>query len=221
MVGSAMRPERFQARLARVLRESVKLVVHDNTHVFVNARPQKKGWVIRLHWMFLKSPAMAGHIGRYLSTRNKKSSKAIDRYIERHWNWVRHPMPPIRHKGRHYDLKKILNGLNRRYLGGRVTAQITWGPENRRRAYEQMQMGSYSTSRNLIVIHPSLDRKGVPRYVVEATVFHEMCHALLPVKEKGGRKQIHPPSFKKLEGRYPDLDKAIQWEDAHFAKLLN
>ncbi|MBI4125698.1 MAG: hypothetical protein HY466_07205 [Deltaproteobacteria bacterium] len=214
------RTEAFRGLLARLLKEKVELVIHDNTHVFMNAYFRKKRWVIRLHWMFLKSPAMARQIGSYLLTRNKENSKAIDRYIENHWHWVRHPMPPLQHRGRHYDLKKIRNDLNRRYLGGRITAQITWGPKNSRRAYEQMQMGSYSTSRNLIIIHPGLDQKFVPRYVVAATVFHEMCHALVPVKEKGGRKQIHPLSFRKLEARYPSLDKAKKWEEAHFTKLL-
>lgn len=213
--------KKFGRTLQRILKEPVKLVINDNTHVFLNARPLKKGWIIRLHWIFFKKPAeIAKHIGQYVLNRNKQSSKIIDRYIEKHWHWVRHPLPPIRTKGRHYDLQKMLCSLNRRYLKGKVTAQITWGPKNQRRAYEQMQMGSYSTSRNLIEIHPALDQKFVPRYVVEASVFHEMCHALVPVQEKGGRKQIHPPAFKKLEARYPRLAKAVTWEEQNFSRLL-
>lgn len=214
------RQRKFTQTLRRLLKEPVALHIHDNTHVFMNAYFRKKRWVIRLHWMFLKSSRMAHHIGRYLLSRNKQSSKAIDRYIEDHWHWVRHPMPPLRHKGKYYDLQKLMDGLNQRYLKNRVTARITWGPENRRRGYEQMQMGSYSTSRNLITIHPGLDRKFIPKQVVEATVFHEMCHALLPVKEKGGRKQIHPPSFRKLEALYPHGKTARAWEDKHFGNLL-
>lgn len=216
-----MTEEKFCLSLQRALREPVELVVNDNTHVFLNGYFKKKRWVIRLHWMFLKAAGeMPKHIARYLLTRNKESSKIIDRYIEKHWHWVRHPLPSIETKGKYFDLQKVLARLNRRYLKGKVTAKIGWGPPNSRRAYEQMQMGSYSTSRNLITVHPHLDQKFVPKYVVEATVFHEMCHALVPVREVKGRKQIHPLSFKKLEARYPNLKKAQAWEDEHFSRLL-
>lgn len=216
-----MKQEKFRLRLQRSLREPVELIINDNTHVFLNAAFRKKRWVIRLHWMFLKaSKEMPKHIARYLLTRNKENSKIIDHYIERHWHWVRHPLPPIQTKGKYFDLQKILGRLNRRYLKRKVSAKITWGPSNSRRAYEQMQMGSYSTSRNLITVHPHLDQKFVPRHVVEATVFHEMCHALVPVQEIKGRKQIHPPAFKKLEAKYPHVEKASQWEDKHLSWLL-
>lgn len=216
-----MKREKFRRALQRVLKDSVQLIVNDNTHVFLNANFRKKKWTVRLHWMFLKaSKEMPKQIARYILARDKKNSKIIDRFIEKHWDWVRHPLPPIQTKGRYFDLQKIFNHLNQRYLKKKVKAQITWGPSTNRRAYEQMQMGSYSTSRRLITLHPHLDRKFVPRVVVEATIFHEMCHALVPVKEINGRKQIHPPAFKKLEEKYPYLRKAKIWEDKNFGKLL-
>ncbi len=211
----------FRLALQRVLEGPVELFIHDNTHVFLNARFRKKKWFVRLHWIFLKAPsAMPKHLARYILTRDRESSKVIDRYIEKRWDWVRHPLPPIRTKGKYFDLQNIFDRLNRRYLQGKVGAKITWGSSKNRRAYEQMQMGSYSTSRNLITIHPKLDQKFIPRFVVEATVFHEMCHALVPIQEKNGRKQIHPPAFKKMEERYVHLERAKEWEEEHFSKLL-
>lgn len=216
-----MNLQRLRVALQRALRGPVKLFITDNTHVFLNANFKKKKWTLRLHWMFLKAPKeMARHIARYILTRNKESSKIIDRYIEKHWDWVRHPLPPIQTKGRYFDLQKMLDRLNKRYLNGRVKAKITWGKSQARRSYEQLQLGSYSTSRRLITLHPSLEQKFVPRFVVEATVFHEMCHALVPVKEINGRKQIHPPAFKKLEERYPNLEKAKRWEDKNLNRLF-
>lgn len=214
--------ENFRRMLQCRLREPVRLIVHDNTHVFLTAHFRKKIWTIRLHWMFLRSPAMAREIACYLMKRDKASSHAIDRYIEDHWHWVRHPLPPIRTKGRVYDLQKIFDALNRRFWRGRrkICAQITWGSDSKRAIYEQLQMGSFSSSRRLITIHPRLDHKKVPRTVVEATIFHEMCHAALPVRRVGGRRQIHPPAFKRLEARYPFLKKAIAWEERHLGKIL-
>lgn len=216
-----MKPEKLRRALHYQLKEPVQLVVHDNTHVFLTANFRKKKWIIRLHWMFLKAPkGMPKHIARFILTRNKESSKIIDRYIEKRWSWVRHPLPPIQTKGRYFDLQKMFSALNHRYLRRRVKAQITWGSSKNRRSYEQMQMGSYSSSRRLITIHPKLDQKFVPRIVVEATIFHEMCHALIPVREVNGRKQIHSPAFQKMEAKYPDLEKAKKWEDKNFKRLL-
>lgn len=218
--------QNFRRALQRRLREPVRLIVHDNTHIFLTAHFRKKIWTIRLHWMFLRRPAMAREIARYLLKRDKSSSQAIDRYIEDHWHWVRHPLPPIRTRGRVYDLQKIFDSLNRRFWRGRshgrrrINAKITWGSDSKRAIYEQLQMGSFSSSRRLITVHPRLDHKKVPRYVVEATIFHEMCHAALPVRRVGGRRQIHPPAFKRLEARYPFLKKAIRWEERHLGKIL-
>lgn len=216
--------ERFWLALQRCLKARVDLTVTDNAHVFLKARLQKHCWKIRLHWMFLKAPAqreLPKHLARYIVWRNRESSKIIDQYIEDHWHWVRHPMPPLRTAGHCYDLRRMFDDLNQRFLDGAVTAQITWGPKQGRRAYEQMQMGSYSSSRNLITIHPALDRKAIPQYVVEATVFHEMCHALVPVRKVNGRRQIHPPEFKTLERRYPRWQEAQRWEERHLGRLLH
>lgn len=210
----------FRRAMGRLLKKPVALIVHDNAHVFLNARFKKGVWRVRLHWMFLKGPKMASAIASYILKRDKKSSQKIDQYIENHWHWVRHPLPLIRAEGKVYDLKEIFDSLNRRFWRGKITSKITWGPDGGKKHYEQLQMGSYSTSRDLITIHPRLDRKIVPRHVVEATVFHEMCHAAIPVKRVGKRRQIHPPEFKKLEARYPHLKKALAWEDRNLGKLF-
>lgn len=203
--------------LQRILKAKVTLIITDNTHVFLNAVCRKKVWNVRLHWMFQKASSKVWwHIARYILDHNKESSKVIDLYIENHWHWVRHPLPPITPKGKVYDLEKILRSLNRRYFKNKLKAQITWGKSPSRRSYEEMQLGSYSTSRNLITIHPSLDHKRIPKYVLEATVFHEMCHAVIPVKTVNGRKQIHPKAFKRLEAKYPHLSKARKWEENYF-----
>ncbi len=218
---SKKRAEKLYAVLKKILCESIHLTITDNTHVFLNASYRKKMWHVRLHWMFTKAPSpIQHHVARYILNHNKKSSKVIDQFIEEHWHWVRHPLPSIVTKGKVYDLQKIFDRLNRLFLKGKIKAKITWGKSAARRSYEQLQMGSYSSSRRLITIHPSLDQKWVPRHVVEATIFHEMCHAMIPVKKINGRKQIHPLVFKKLEARYPHLQKVQKWEEKNLGSLL-
>lgn len=207
--------------LKKILRSPVHLTITDNTHIFLNASYRKKSWHVRLHWMFAKaSLAVQQQVARYILNHNKKSSKMIDQFIEKHWHWVRHPLPPIVTKGRIYNLQKIFDRLNRRVFKKRLKTKITWGKNRSKKGYEQLQMGSFSTSRNLITLHPSLDQKWVPHYVVEATVFHEMCHAIVPITRLNGRKQIHSPQFKTLEKRYPHLLKAKRWEEKYLGRLL-
>ena len=216
-----MKETRLRQALQRILKRPIQLTITDNTHVFLNAIYKKRVWGIRLHWMFLKAPKnLWRHIGRYIATHHKTSSKLVDRFIEDHWHWVRHPLPPIQTKGKTCDLEKIFRHLNRRYFRGKIKAKITWGKSASRRAYEELQMGSFSTSRQLITIHPHLDQKWIPRFVVEATIFHEMCHAMIPVKTVNGRKQIHPPAFKKLESQYRHLKKVKTWEEKNINRLL-
>lgn len=213
--------EGWRLSLQRILKSPVTLVITDNINVFLSASWKKGHCFVRLHWMFLKAiKTMPHHIAAFIARRDKLSSKAIDRYIENHWHWVRHPLPTLQTKGKHFDLQKILTRLNQRYFKAKITSKITWGKETRRRAYEQLQLGSYSTSRNLITIHPYLDQKSVPSFVIEAVVFHELCHAKIPPVTRGERKQIHPPAFKELEATYPYLEWAKRWEAKNFSLLL-
>ncbi|MDO8527084.1 MAG: SprT-like domain-containing protein [Deltaproteobacteria bacterium] len=213
--------KRLHFFLQKILGAPVRLTITDNTHVFLNAVFRKKMWYVRLHWMFPEAGLKIWkHVGHYILKHDRASSKEIDKYIEKKWHRVRHPLPPIETKGKVYDLAKMFQRLNRIYFKGQLKVLITWGKSATRRSYEQLQMGSYSTSRNLITLHPNLDQKFVPPFVVEATLFHEMCHAVLPVRTVNGRKQIHPPAFKKLEERYPPLAKARDWEEVNLARLF-
>ncbi|MDO8494442.1 MAG: SprT-like domain-containing protein [Deltaproteobacteria bacterium] len=213
--------ERLQNDLRNRLKSVVHLVITDNSRVFMNAKLKKKIWQIRLHWMFLRAKEeMASHLVNYILYRNKISSKIIDRFIEDRWNWVHHRLPTIRTEGKVCQLQEIFDVLNRRYLNGRVRAQITWGKNASRRSYEQLQMGSFSSSKRLITIHPHLDQKFVPKYVVEATVFHEMCHAVVRTRVVNGRKLIHTKEFSDLEATYPLLGRAKKWEDKNLRRLL-
>lgn len=211
----------LQQILGKHLKAKIALKITDNASVFLRADYRRRVWHIRLHWMFQKAePSLQKHIARYIDDHNKESSSLIDRFIEDHWHWVHHRMPPIVTKGKIYDLEKLFKKLNRDFLEDKVTAKITWGPSASRRAYEQLQMGSYSTSKNLITVHPHLDQKFVPQYVVEGTIFHEMCHALVPVRKVNGRREIHPPTFKTMETIYPHLKKALEWEGKNLSLLM-
>ena len=81
-------------------------------------------------------------------------------------------------------------------------------------------MGSYSVEDRLIRIHRSLDRAFVPRFFVEAVVFHEMLHQVHDIKLKNGRREFHSKAFLADEGRFERYLEARVWEREHLDELL-
>ncbi|HEY4594930.1 MAG TPA: SprT-like domain-containing protein [Thermoanaerobaculia bacterium] len=123
------------------------------------------------------------------------------------------------------DLREVFADLNERYFEGRLAAGITWGKSSvssrcGRRRSASLQLGSYSYEDRLIRIHRVLDHPEVPRYVVEAVVFHEMLHADMPPVIRGGKRLFHTPEFRRRERRYRNLTRAERWIGENMPALL-
>ena len=61
---------------------------------------------------------------------------------------------------------------------------------------------------------------GVPRYVVENVVFHEMLHERIPRQLINGRWRVHSPEFRQAEQRFPYHRQAEQWQQRNLHRLL-
>jgi len=123
------------------------------------------------------------------------------------------------------DLREVFADLNERYFEGRLAAGITWGKSSvssrcGRRRGASLQLGSYSYEDRLIRIHRVLDHPEVPRYVVEAVVFHEMLHADMPPEIRGGKRLFHTPEFRRRERQYRNLTRAERWIGENMPALL-
>lgn len=129
----------------------------------------------------------------------------------------------LRPKGKVYDLVEIRDRL----LGlivEPVDVHVTWGRQSRktkRRRQRTVLLGVYIDSDRLIRLHPILDRREVPRFVVESVMYHELLHAVLPVEESGGRRCIHTPEFRRRERLFPQFEDAERWIDRHIFRLLS
>ena len=123
------------------------------------------------------------------------------------------------------DLREVFADLNERYFEGRLAAGITWGKSavnsrcGRRRS-ASLQLGSYSYEDRLIRLHRVLDHPEVPRYVVEAVVYHEMLHADMPPEIRGGKRMFHTPEFRRRERLYRNLTRAERWIGENMPALL-
>jgi hypothetical protein len=128
------------------------------------------------------------------------------------------------------DLREIAADLNQRYFEGRLKVRITWGKaagENanpasncRRTRSASLQLGSYSYEDRLIRIHRVLDRPGVPRYVIESVVHHELLHADLPPVTRNGRRYFHTPEFRRRERHFRHFERADCWVRDNLQLLL-
>jgi predicted metal-dependent hydrolase len=129
--------------------------------------------------------------------------------------------------GEVHDLRHVADDLNQRYFEGRLKVRITWGKASgetahncRRTRTSSLQLGSYSYEDRLIRVHRVLDRPGIPRYVVESVVFHELLHADLPPVVRGGKRYFHTPEFRRRERQFRHFERADVWVRENLPDLL-
>lgn len=109
--------------------------------------------------------------------------------------------------GRAYDLDDSFLRVNRRYFFQRLERPtLSWSPTPSRR-----RLGYHDEARNLIVISRWLDRKAVPRYVIDYIMYHEMLHIAIPPVRRGNRRTVHSKAFLERERLFEEYDLASQW----------
>nr|HPM41713.1 hypothetical protein [bacterium] len=79
----------------------------------------------------------------------------------------------------------------------------------------------YCRRKNLIRIHPRLDRDGIPPFFIEAVVFHEMCHEVAGEERSGKTRRVHTARFRELERKNPLFEKARAWGKSNASYILS
>ena len=110
-------------------------------------------------------------------------------------------------KGRVYDLEEIFQQLNRRFFQGLLgQPRLGWSRHASRR-----MLGHFDPAHNAIIISKVFDREGVPPFVVEYLVYHEMLHLRHPVEYRSHRRSVHTKQFKQSEREFPHYRQAVEW----------
>lgn len=213
------------------------LILTDNRRTILSVQPGRPGdrsqLSLRIHRSFVGAPpdvlqAVAAFLeSRKGSDRSREALTVIRQHFALHRPAPRSRRAVLRPEGVVYDLREIVDDLNQRYFAGRLRVGVTWGRSSggvahhcRRRRTSSLQLGSYSYEDRLIRLHGVLDQPGIPRYVIEAVVFHELVHADLPPVVRNGRRCFHTPEFRRRESEYRHLDKAERWIQEHLPDLL-
>jgi predicted metal-dependent hydrolase len=130
-----------------------------------------------------------------------RSNRTRSRINQMRRRRVRPATEPI---GRHFDLEELFDALNAKYFAGNLTRpHIGWSSRNWRR-----QFGCYDPGPNHILLNRRMDRPGVPRYVVEYVLFHEMLHVKHPTRRSGCSLVSHSPEFRREEKRFAEFARA-------------
>jgi predicted metal-dependent hydrolase len=112
-------------------------------------------------------------------------------------------------QGRHFDLHALFEQLNQQYFGGELERpHIGWSTRRWRR-----QFGCYDPGPHQIVLNRRMDRPGVPQFVVEYVLFHEMLHVKHPTRRSGCTLLSHSPEFRTEEKRFAQFDVARKFLD--------
>lgn len=107
-------------------------------------------------------------------------------------------------RGHSYDLDAIFEELNTRFFHGLMARpRMSWSQTKTRRI-----LGHYDPAHNAIVISRIFDHPGVPGYVLEYIVYHEMLHLKHPVKLRGSRRCVHSAEFQAEERLFPHAAEA-------------
>jgi len=216
--------------LERRLGRPVELRLNENLHNLVSVvRPRGRPARMSVHRIFLDAPREV-HVALvdFIRGPTPHSRGVIRRFICE--NPVKDPPPATRRTpaetqpaGRHFDLRRVADQINRAYFGGRLQFDITWSrrPTQPPRFLHNIQLGNWNERLRLVRIHPILDSPLVPKYYLSYIVYHEMAHIVIPAEvDDRGRVCHHTKRFYALERKFADYDRAVKWQARRLDDLV-
>ncbi len=228
-------------RLSEGLSTSVcSLTLTRNRTRIVSAKPRRPGdgrsagLDIRVHRCFAQADdrvvqALVDFLEARTAASRQRGLAVIREHFRLHGQEDTRRPPLLKPEGEVFDLSVLKERVNRRYFGGELQVDITWGKgakgrasargRRRRKGSFSIRLGSYDERLSLVRIHPVLDRPEVPEIVVESIVYHEMLHAVIPPKRGARRRSVHPPEFRRMERQYEHFEQAEAWLDANVERL--
>jgi len=223
--------QRLERRIAvHLIPGRVALAVTDNRYTMISVKREKGPlYRVRLHHMFLDAdPTLVRTLANYIVHNDTAASDELGRFIDENQLKIRRARRrkqvsvTLETRGEVHDLQELFESLNARYFNRSIDARITWGQRNaKRRRRNSIKMGSYSVEDRLIRIHPSLDRRFVPRFFVEWIVYHEMLHQVHDIPLVAGRRIFHTSEFLQQEAQFEHFERARRWERAFLNRLLH
>lgn len=213
-------PTRTEAELALNLANSagkrVELTLTTNRSRMASFQRKGNAVSVRLHRAFLDADDKVLHpLGHWISGRTRRVPQEVREFIRN----IETPTDSsgsgkqrkLYHRGDVFDLAVLAEEVNRHFFNGEIDANVTWGRDTSSKRVRHRRLGSFTHSDRLIIIHPVLDDRRVPEYVVHVILHHEMLHSLQPADQK----RVHDAAFRRAEQQHPDYERAEKWLKRH------
>jgi len=205
----------------------IDLTITNNRHNMITCKWDNGVLKVRVHHMFtLAGKREIRSLASFCKRPNKSNRTAINRYIAAHEHLIEHKQttakPPknILTQGEHHDLAAAFEKVNAKYFKRACDSVITWGQASRNRRARSIRLGSYDVETNVIRLHPNLDAAWVPKYIIEALIYHEILHWLFRPRRDGARNVIHSRALLDAEQAHPHYEKTKIWIDNNIERLL-
>jgi len=217
-------PETLLQALRERLAAPVRLFWTANRTVYLSLRPAGVTWTLRLHECFREAPAPVwAAVESFLSTGNRRwLEPARAHFSMRAASAPARSRPPrTRVRGRTHHLGEIVEEVRSQGIfAGLPPVAITWG-RRVRPGRRHLRLGSYRAGPPAVIrVHPVLDDRRVPRYVVAQVVHHELVHHCLGHRFGAAQGRTHGRAFQELDAVYADGARAQAWQERHLGGLL-
>jgi len=203
------------------------IIWNNNRSVMVSYSANREPPVLRIQQVFTKAPdEVIIEIAKMVeSKRRRKWSRVVNLFVSKTQQEVKEGDGKKRNrtelepKGEIFNLLPLFQKLNKKYFDGEIKSRLGWMNVRVQRRVS-IKLGSYSEETDVIRIHPALDNKKVPQYVIESILHHEMTHAKVKSTVIKGRRVVHGKSFYEELARYKDHEKADEWIKQNMGMLL-
>jgi hypothetical protein len=110
-------------------------------------------------------------------------------------------------KGLAHDLDESFQRVNGRYFAGTMARpRLKWSGTLTGRKF-----GHYNFADDTLVVSSTLDRPGIPAFVIDHVMHHELLHKKHGLQWNSGRGCAHTPAFREEERQFEQFDEADAW----------
>jgi len=109
-----------------------------------------------------------------------------------------------RARGLHFELGEVFQRVNQSYFEGRIAKpRLMWN-----KLITSREFGHYVPVSDTLMISITLDAPGVPEYVVDHVMHHELLHKVMGSTYVNGRRLFHTREFKQAERQFAQFTEA-------------
>jgi SprT-like family len=123
-------------------------------------------------------------------------------------------------QGLRYDLREVFSSVNSTCFNGTIKAIVRWGQPGSKTSYHTMKTDRHGDRHDTITIAGVYDDPAVPRFAVEAVMYHEMLHIAIPPVKRNGRNVVHGRDFKTAEKKFRYFEEWRTWERESLTKIV-